>query len=174
MTAFLRISAVLVGMANVFLHSIAGDGELGNVFIWNLDPWWPQNFLYALSAIVAGLLISSVFLRFTRRELQGSFFARYGVMVLAICLGGAVLSGFLTVVGISFDSPLTVAERLLEALSALPFTAVAGGVLGSGGRCDPNFPSGSDTRAPQDRRLIFVGEHPQNLADAIHAIHGDV
>lgn len=115
----------------MFLHSIAGDGELGNAFIWNLDPWWPQNFLYALSAIVAGLLVSSIFLRFVRRELQGSFFARYGVMVLAICLGGAVLSGFLSIVGISFDSPLTMTERLLETLSMLPFTVVAGGVLGA-------------------------------------------
>jgi hypothetical protein len=52
-------------------------------------------------------------------------------MVLTICLGGAVSSGFLTIVGISFDSPLTIAERLLESLSALPFTAVAGGVLGA-------------------------------------------
>ncbi|MDQ3361729.1 MAG: hypothetical protein M3534_08710 [Actinomycetota bacterium] len=131
MAAFVRISAVLVGMANVFLYSPAGDGELGNAFILNLDPWWPQNFLYALSAIVAGLLVSSIFLRFARRELRQSFFARYGVMVLAICLGGAVLSGFLAIAGTSFDSPLTVSERLLEALSRLPFTVVAGSVLGA-------------------------------------------
>ncbi|MGH3149049.1 MAG: hypothetical protein ACRDTR_24980 [Rubrobacter sp.] len=132
MAAFVRIAAVLVGLANVSLLSIAGYGPLENVLIWNLDPWWPQNVLYVLSAIVAGLLISSIFLRFTGRALQESFFARYGVMVLAICLGGAVLSGFLSIiVAVSFDSPLTIEERLLEALSALPFTIVAGGVLGT-------------------------------------------
>ena len=88
MSAFVRISAVLVGMAHAFLYSLAGDGELGNAFILNLDPWWPQNFLYALSASVVGLLVSGISLRFVRRELQGSFFTRYGVMMLAIFLGG--------------------------------------------------------------------------------------
>lgn len=131
MAALVRISAVLVGVANVFLYSVAGDGELGNAFLWNLDPWWPQNALYALSAVVAGLLVSSIVLRVAWRTLQESFFARYGVMVLTICLGGMVLSGLLTIVGISHDSPLTVTERLAETSSALPFTFVAGGVLGA-------------------------------------------
>ena len=36
-------------------------------------------------------LVLSITLRFARRGLEGAF-ARYGVMVLAICLGGAVLS----------------------------------------------------------------------------------
>jgi hypothetical protein len=39
--AFVRISAVLVGMVNMFLFRLAGDGELGRVFNLNLDPWWP-------------------------------------------------------------------------------------------------------------------------------------
>jgi hypothetical protein len=62
--AFVRISAVLLGMANMFLFSLAGDGEHGRVFILNLDPWWPQSFLYALAAVVAGLLVLSITLRF--------------------------------------------------------------------------------------------------------------
>jgi hypothetical protein len=37
--AFVWVSAVLVGMANVFLVSLVGEGELGNAFMWNLDPW---------------------------------------------------------------------------------------------------------------------------------------
>ncbi len=76
MAAFVRASAVVVGMANVFLVSLVGGGELGNAFMWNLDPWWPHNAVYALSAAVAGLVVSSVSLRFTRRELYGTFFAR--------------------------------------------------------------------------------------------------
>ncbi len=79
-------------MANAFLVSLVGEGELGNTFMWNLDPWWPRNAVCALCAAVAGLIVSSVSLRFARRELYGTFFARYGVMVLAVCLGGVVLA----------------------------------------------------------------------------------
>ncbi len=56
MTAFVRVSGVLVGMANVFLVSLVGEGELGNALMWNLDPWWPHNALYALCAAAAGLV----------------------------------------------------------------------------------------------------------------------
>ncbi len=101
MAAFVRASAVLVGIANVFLVSLVGEGELGNALMWNLDPWWPHNAVYALSAAaVAGLVVSSVSLRFARRELYGTFFARYGVMVLAVCLGGVVLGLFLAYAGV--------------------------------------------------------------------------
>jgi ABC-type cobalamin transport system permease subunit len=74
--AFVRVCAVLVGIANVFLVSLVGEGELGNALMWNLDPWWPHNALYALCAVVAGLVVSSILLRFARRELRNSFFAR--------------------------------------------------------------------------------------------------
>ena len=132
MAAFLRVSAVLVGMANVFLVSLVGEGELGNAFMWNLDPWWPHNAVYALCAAVVGLVVSSVFLRFARRELYGTFFARYGVMVLAVCLGGVVLGLFLAYAGVwLYSSPLTTAERLLEVSSGLPLTIAAAGTLGA-------------------------------------------
>ena len=132
MAAFLRISAVLVGTANVFLISLVGEGELGNALMWNLDPWWPHNALYALCAVVAGLVVASVFLRFARRGLHGTFFARYGLMVLAVCLGGALLSLFLAYAGVVlYSSPLTTAERLLEVSSRLPLTVAAGGALGA-------------------------------------------
>lgn len=132
MAAVVRISAVLVGLTNVFLVSLAADGELGTAFILNLDPWWPHNALYALCAVVAGLVVSGVFLRFARRELHGTFFARYGVMVLAVCLGGASLSLFLAYAGVVlYSSPLTTAERLLEVSSRLPLTVAAGGAPGA-------------------------------------------
>jgi hypothetical protein len=132
-TAFVRVSGVLVGMANVFLVSLVGEGELGNALMWNLDPWWPHNALYALCAAAAGLVVSSILLRFARRELRETFFARYGVMVLAVCLGGVVLGLLLSYAGVLlYSSPLTTAERLLEVTtSRLPFTVVAGGVLGA-------------------------------------------
>jgi hypothetical protein len=127
--AFVRISAVLVGMANMFLLSLAGDGELGRAFVLNLDPWWPHNFLYALAAVFAGLLVSSITLRFAQRELEGSSFARYGVMVLAICLGGAVLSVLLRASDILFDEREPMPQGL-EILYDIALPAVAGGIVG--------------------------------------------
>ena len=44
--------------------------------------------------------------------LRGSFFARYGVMVLAVCLGGVLLSVFLSAVTYSFEDRLTVTKRI--------------------------------------------------------------
>lgn len=121
MIAFVRISALLVGMTDALLYSVAGDGELGNVSIWNLDPWWPHGFLYALSAVVAGLLGESA------REASSPGTV---LMAPAICPGGAVLGGLQTVVGTLFGSPQAMTERPLEAVSRLPFTAVvAGGLL---------------------------------------------
>ena len=132
MAAFVRASAVLVGMANVFLVSLVGEGELGNALMWNRDPWWPHNAVYALCAAAAGLVVSSVPLRFARRELYGTFFARYGVMVLAVCLGGVVLGIFLAYAGVwLYSSPMTTAERLVEVSSRLPLTIAAAGALGA-------------------------------------------
>ena len=129
MAVFVRISAVLAGMANMFLFSLAGDGELGRVFILNLDPWWPQNFLYALAAVFAGLFVSSITLRFARRELEVGSFACYGVMVLAICLGGAVLSVMLHASVILFDGREPMPQGL-EVLYHIALPAVAGGIVG--------------------------------------------
>jgi hypothetical protein len=54
------------------------------------------------------------------------------VTVLAVCLGGVVLGLLLSYAGVWLhSSPLTTAERLLEVTSGLPFTVVAGGVLGA-------------------------------------------
>ncbi len=75
------------------------------------------------------LLVSSGFLRFARRGLEGSFFARYGVMVLAICLGGAVLSILLhaSIILIDEREPM---PRGLEILYDIALPAVAGGIVG--------------------------------------------
>ena len=92
MAAFLRAAAVLVGLANATLYSMVGDAGFEEPFTWKLEPW-PLTTLYAISAIAVGLSISGAFLRFTRRDLQqGGFFARYGLMVMAVCLGGVALS----------------------------------------------------------------------------------
>ena len=50
-----------------------------------------------------------------RRDLQGSFFARYGLVVLALCIRGVELS-LLTVVTGSLDDGVMVPSRPLETL----------------------------------------------------------
>jgi len=52
-------------------------------------------------------------------------------MVLAVCLGKALLSVLLSAVTHAFDDHLTVINRITWALSTAPFMAVAGGVLGA-------------------------------------------
>ena len=100
MAAFLRAAAVLVGLANATLYSMVGDAGFEERFTWKLEPW-PLTTLYA---------ISGAFLRFTRRDLQGGFFARYGLMVMAVCLAGVALS-LLTAVTISLDNNVMVPSR---------------------------------------------------------------
>ena len=85
--------------------------------------------LYAVSAIMAGLSGSGVFLRFMRRDLQGSFFARYGLVVLALCIGGVVLS-LLTAVTGSLDDGVMVPSRPLETLQLAVYALVVGGYIG--------------------------------------------
>ena len=91
MSALVRISAVLVGLANAVLYGLLGDDSFGGPFDWTLQPW-SLFALYALSGIVVGLLISMSLLRFFRRDLRGNFFGRYGLMVLSVCLGGMAMS----------------------------------------------------------------------------------
>ena len=78
--------------------------------------------------------------RFMQAGLRGNFFARYGVMVLAVCLGGVSLSVLLSAVTYSFDEHLSVPKRIAWFLSSVPFGAVAGGVLGAAEGAIPAFP----------------------------------
>jgi NhaP-type Na+/H+ or K+/H+ antiporter len=114
--------------------------------------------VYALSAAVAGLVVSSVSLGFAQRELYGTFFARYGVMVLVVCLGGVVLGIFLAYAGVwLYSSPMTTAERLLEVSSGLPLTIAAAGALGAAEGVVLAFPLAAGARSPGDRALTFLG-----------------
>jgi hypothetical protein len=123
-------AAVLVGLANAALYSMVGDEGLEEPFTWKLEPW-PLTILYAVSAIMAALSASDVFLRFARRDLQGSFFARYDLMVLALCIGGVVLSLLLTAVTGSLDDGVMVPSRPLETLQLAVCALVVGGILGA-------------------------------------------
>ena len=121
---------MLIGLANTLFYSGFGGSAWGGPFVLRLDPW-PLVAAYALCAIFAGLVVSGAFLVFASRDLRGSFFACYGLIVLAMYLGGVLLSVLLSAVTHAFDDRLTVINRIIWALSRVLFTTVAGGVLGA-------------------------------------------
>ena len=61
--------------------------------------------------------------------MRGSFFARYGLMVVAICLGGVILSALLTAVTAFFDEQAI--TRPSEIAPAVAFATIPGGILGA-------------------------------------------
>lgn len=90
MRSLLPTMAVILGLTNAILYSLLGDDDSMGPFDWELQQW-PQSVLYAFTGIVVGLLVSGALLRFARSGLRGSFFGRYGLIVLAVCLGGAAM-----------------------------------------------------------------------------------
>lgn len=83
MGVFVRVVAVFVGLANVY---VAGSSGSAAAFMENESPA-PS---LALRAVVAGLVASEVILRFMRPALWSGFFARYAATALALCLGGLI------------------------------------------------------------------------------------
>jgi hypothetical protein len=130
MRIFLMVAAVLVGLANATLYSLIGNNTFDNLFEWQRDPW-SLYVMYALCAIFAALLISGGLLRFGEKVLQESFFARYGLMVLAICIGGAMLAVYLTTVTFLFDDRAYVPSRVSEVSYTLAMVTVPGAMLGA-------------------------------------------
>ena len=130
MRIFLMAAAVLVGLANATLYSLIGNNTFDNLFEWQRDPW-SLYVMYAFCAVFAALLISGGLLRFGEKVLQESFFARYGLMVLAICIGGAMLAVYLTTVTFMFDVRAYVPSRVSEVTYTLAMVAIPGAMLGA-------------------------------------------
>ena len=130
MRIFLMITAVLVGVANATLYSFIGNNTFDNLFAWQRDPW-SLYFLYVFTAVFVGLLISGALLRFAEDVLRETFFARYGLMVLTICLGGAALAVFLTTVTFLFDPDAVAPSRISETTYTLAMVTVPGAILGA-------------------------------------------
>jgi len=85
--------------------------------------------------MVVGLLVSGAFLRFACPGLRGSFFGRYGLMVLAICVGGASMGPLLVSIDVLFGNDFATPRTLLEAASVVAYATVVGWILGAfGGR----------------------------------------
>jgi hypothetical protein len=130
MRIFLIVAAVLVGLANATLYSLIGNNTFDNLFEWQRDPW-SLYLLYAFCAVFVGLLISAGLLRFGEKVLNEGFFARYGLMVMAICIGGAVLAVYLTTITFLFDPDADVPKRISETSYTLAMVTIPGAMLGA-------------------------------------------
>ena len=131
---FVRVVAVLVGLANML---VIGDpiNVVGSAVVRS-----PALSLgHGLTAVLAGLLASEVVLRRGRSALEGGFLARYGIAVLGLCLGGAMLGGASSVLpGLVVFQPGaqegTEGGVLFMAYGLLSYgliAAVVGGVMGA-------------------------------------------
>ena len=125
MAAFLRITAILVGLANLIFFTAMGDFPPVRVG----DVAWLQVFALVLVAVVAGLLISELLLGPMRRFLEGAFFWRYAAIAFGVCLGGAV-SGALLPLSALIDLSPPLAERAGIALAGAVYIGIGGTLVG--------------------------------------------
>jgi len=130
MRIFLMVAAVLVGLANATLYSLIGNNTFDNLFELQRDPW-SLYMLYAFCGVFVGLLAAGGLLRFAEGVMRETFFARYGLMVLAICISGAVLAVYLTTVSFLFDPNTVAPGRISEVSYTLVLVTVPGATLGA-------------------------------------------
>jgi hypothetical protein len=130
MRVFLPVAGILIGVANATLYSFIGNNTFDNLFAWQRDPW-SLYLLYVFAAVFVGLLISGTLLKFAEDILRETFFARYGLMVLTICLGGAVMAVFLTTITFMLDPDAVVPSRISETIYTLAMVTVPGATLGA-------------------------------------------
>ncbi len=101
----------------------------GGPFVWKLQ-LGPMFTARMLSAVLAGLIVSGALLLLAERKLRGSFLARCGIMVVALCAGGATLEVFLHASTVLLDEREPMPQGL-EILCDTAIPTVAGGILGS-------------------------------------------
>jgi hypothetical protein len=123
-------AAVLIALANAILYSLIGNNTFTNLFDFHLDPW-SLSVMYVLCAIFGGLLVAGGLIGFAEKILRETFFARYGLMVLAICIGGAVLAILLTTVTFLFDEAAYVPRGTSETTYTLLLVTLPGATLGA-------------------------------------------
>ena len=130
MRIFLMVAAMLIALANAALYSLIGNNTFTNLFDFHFDPL-TLSVLYVLCAVFAGLLVAGGLISFAEKVLRESFFARYGLMVLAICLGGAALAILLTTVTFLFDNAAYVPREASETAYTLVLVTILGATLGA-------------------------------------------
>ncbi len=129
MRLFLPALAVVVGLANALLYNAFGSSPWGGPFVWRLQ-FGPMFTAHMLSAVLASLMVSSALLLLAERKLGGNFFARWGMVMVAFCAGGAILGVFLHASDILLDYREPMPQGL-EILYDIAIPTVAGGILGS-------------------------------------------
>jgi hypothetical protein len=130
MRIFLMAAAVLIALANAILYSLIGNNTFSNLFDFHLDPWH-LSAMYVLCGVFAGLLVAGGLIAFAEKVLRETYFARYGLMVLAICIGGAALAILLTTVTFLFDDAAYVPSGAAETSYTLVLVTIAGATLGA-------------------------------------------
>jgi len=123
-------AAVLIALANAILYSLIGNNTFSNLFDFHLDPWY-LSAIYVLCAVFTGLLVAGGLIGFFEKVLRETFFARYGLMVLAISIGGAALAILLTTVTFLFDDAAYVPRGTSETLYTLVLVTIPGATLGA-------------------------------------------
>ncbi len=131
--AFVRVVAVLVGFANMLYI-----GDPLNVV--GAPAGRPLTTLIGmlLLSVPVGLVASGIVLRRGKSALAGNFLARYGVAVLGLCLGGAILGGSSWVLSVILNYEPGALQgpesglffTLWATLAYGSIAAVVGGVLG--------------------------------------------
>ncbi|HEV2743762.1 MAG TPA: hypothetical protein VGV91_11435 [Rubrobacter sp.] len=129
MRLFLPALAVVVGLANALLYNAFGNSPWGGPFVWRLQ-LGPMFTAHMLSAVLVGLIVSGALLLLAERKLRGSFFTRWGIMMVAFCAGGASLGVFLHASNILLDYREPMPQGF-EILYDVAIPTVAGGILGS-------------------------------------------
>jgi hypothetical protein len=123
-------AAVLIALANAILYSLIGNNTFSNLFEFHFDPWY-LSAMYVFCAVFVGLLVAGGLIAFAEKVLRESFFARYGLMVLAICIGGAALAILLTTITFLFDDTAYVPRGVAETSYTLVLVAIPGATLGA-------------------------------------------
>ena len=123
-------AAVLIALANAILYSLIGNNTFSNLFDFHLDPWY-LSAMYVLCAVFAGLLVAGGLIAFAEKVLRETFFARYGLMVLAICIGGAALAILLTTLTFLFDDAAYVPRGAAETAYTFGLVTIGGATLGA-------------------------------------------
>lgn len=127
MNMFLRVAAIFVGLANIYIIGILGGAPAVPTRIASSPTLLLTTVLYA---VISGLVASEITLRSMRSALRGSFFLRYIAMVLTVCIGGMIF-GSLVPLGTLFDNSLTTTDRLTVTIVGGIVGTLFGGVLGA-------------------------------------------
>ena len=120
---------MVVGLANALLYNAFGNSPWGGPFVWRLQ-FGPMFTAHMLSAVLSGLVVSGALLLLAERKLRGSFFARWRIIMVAFCAGGASLRVFLHASNILLDYREPMPQGF-EILYDVAIPTLAGGILGS-------------------------------------------